>query len=159
LRFSDKRGPWVLEYRDGVKKDGRLVARHIKMWHDSGAYGGFSPYAIEKGGMFASGPFWIPNILVEGQCIFTNHPISSSMRGFTILNGQFCADVQMTKIALALGLDQWEVRFLNAWRDGDLGASRYVIGGAGAIEAMKKTAELAGIQLPDRLMAMSSRRR
>jgi CO/xanthine dehydrogenase Mo-binding subunit len=81
------------------------------------------------------------------------------MRGFCVLNGQFCADVQMTKIAQKLAMDQWEVRFLNAFRDGDLGASRYVVGGAGAIEAMKKTAELAGIKLPERLLAMSSRRR
>ena len=159
LRFSTKRGAWVLHYRDGVTKDGRLVARHVEHWHDAGAYNTFGSYAVEKGSMFLSGPFWIPNILIEGHLVLTNKPIATSMRGFTVANGQFCADVQMTKIAQTIGMDQWEIRFINAWRDGDLGASRYVIGGAGALEAMKKTAELAGIKLPERLMAMSSRRR
>jgi CO/xanthine dehydrogenase Mo-binding subunit len=65
----------------------------------------------------------------------------------------------MAKIAQKLGMDQWEIRMLNAWRDGDLGASRYEVKGAGSIETMKKTAELAGIKLPERLMQMSSRRR
>ncbi len=159
LRFSTKRGAWALHYRDGVKKDGRLVARHIEHWQDSGACATFTPYAVEKGSMFMCGPYWIPNILIEGHCVFTNKPISSSMRGYSILNGQFCADVQMTKIAQTIGMDQWEIRFINAWRDGDLGASRYEVKGAGAIEAMKKTADLAGIKLPEHLMAMSSRRR
>ena len=154
LRYSTKRGPWVFEYRDGVKRDGRIVARHIREYHDTGAYAGMSPYATEKCGMFAAGPYGIPNILVEAKTIFTNKLIASSMRGFSILNGQSCAEVQMSKIANALGMDPWELRFVNAWRDGDLGASRYVVQGAGAIEAMKKTAELAGIELPERLMAM-----
>jgi CO/xanthine dehydrogenase Mo-binding subunit len=159
LRFSTKRGPWVFEYRDGVTKDGRVVARHIKEFHDTGAYAGMSPYATEKCGMFASGPYWVPNILVEAQTIYTNKPVSSSMRGFATLNGQFCVEIQMSKIAEAIGMDPWELRFINAWRDGDLGASRYVVQGAGAIEAMKKTAELLGKQLPEHLMAMSSRER
>lgn len=159
LRFSTKRGAWVLHYRDGIKKDGRIVARHIEHWQDSGACTTFTPYAVEKGSMFMCGPYWIPNILIEGHCVFTNKPISSSMRGFSILNGQFCAEVQMAKIAQTIGMDPWEIRFINAWRDGDLGASRYEVKGAGAIEAMKKTAELAGIKLPKHLMEMSSRRR
>ncbi|MGQ9600239.1 MAG: xanthine dehydrogenase family protein molybdopterin-binding subunit, partial [Anaerolineae bacterium] len=159
LRYSAKRGVFVMEYRTGVKKDGRLVANHIKEWHDTGAYGGFSAYATEKCGMFASGPYWIPNILVEAKTIFTNKVVSISMRGFAIINGQSTMEIQMSKIAEALGMDPWELRFINAWRDGDMGASRYIVHGAGALEAMKKAAELAGIQLPAHLMAMSSRRR
>lgn len=159
LRYSTKRGSWVFEYRDGVTKDGRVVARHIKEFHDTGAYTGMSPYATEKCGMFASGPYWVPNILVEAQTIFTNKPVSSSMRGFAMLNGQSCVEIQMSKIADTIGMDPWELRFINAWRDGDLGASRYVVSGAGAIEAMKTTAELMGIQLPEHLMAMTSRGR
>ena len=159
LAYSTKRGPWVFEYKTGVKKDGRIVASHIKEWHDSGAYCGLSPYAVEKCGMFAVGPYNVPNILIEGRCIFTNKPVSSSMRGFAVINGQIPADIQMSRIAEELGMDPWELRFINAYRDGDMGASRYVVQAAGAIEAMKKCAELAGIQLPDKLMEMSSRRR
>jgi CO/xanthine dehydrogenase Mo-binding subunit len=159
LAFTPKRGVFVLEYKTGVKNDGRLTANHIKLWHDAGAYGGFSPYGVEKGSMFASGPYHIPNIRVEGKCIFTNKAHSTSMRGFTIMNGQFPMEMQMSKIAETIGMDPWELRFINAWRDGDKGVSRYVVRGAGALEAMKKAAEMAGIELPEHLQAMSSRGR
>ncbi len=56
-------------------------------------------------------------------------------------------------------MDQWELRFINAWRDGDQGVSRYVVRGAGALEAMKGAAKLAEIELPEQLLAMSSRGR
>jgi CO/xanthine dehydrogenase Mo-binding subunit len=159
LAYSTKRGAWVFKYRTGVKADGRIVASHIQEFHDSGAYTGLSPYATEKCGMFASGPYFVPNILMESQVIYTNKPVSSSMRGYAVINGQIPAEIQMSRIAEKLGMDPWELRFINAYRDEDLGASRYVVRGAGAIEAMKKCAELAGIQLPAKLMEMNSRRR
>jgi CO/xanthine dehydrogenase Mo-binding subunit len=109
--------------------------------------------------MFASGPYAVPNILIEAQVIYTNKPVSSSMRGYAVINGQIPMEIQMSRIAEKLGMDPWELRFINAWRDEDMGASRYVVQGAGVIEAMKKCAELAGIQLPAKLMEMNSRRR
>jgi CO/xanthine dehydrogenase Mo-binding subunit len=159
LLYSTKRGVFILEYKTGVKKDGRLTANYIKLWHDAGAYGGFSPYGVEKCSMFASGPYHIPNMRVDGQCVLTNKAGSSSMRGFTIMNGQFPMEMQMSKVAEALDMDPWELRFINAWRDGDMGVSRYVVHGAGLLEAMKEAAEIHGIDLPENLMAMSSRGR
>lgn len=159
LLYSTKRGVFVIDYKTGAKKDGRVTANYMHMWHDAGAYGGFSPYATEKCGMFASGPYAIPNIHLDAHTVMTNKPSSSSMRGFAIMNGQFPIEMQMSKLAEKLGMDQWELRFINAWRDGDIGASRYVVRGAGALEAMKATAELAGIELPEHLLAMSSRKR
>jgi CO/xanthine dehydrogenase Mo-binding subunit len=159
LQFSTKRGAFVLDFKTGVKKDGRLTANHIRIWHDTGAYAGMSPYGMEKCAMYAHGPYAIPHILVEGRTIFTNRPISSSMRGFSIINGQIPCEIHMGRIADVLGMDPWELRFINAWRDGDQGVSRYRVRAAGALEAMKKAANLAGIELPDRLLAMNSRGR
>jgi CO/xanthine dehydrogenase Mo-binding subunit len=159
LQFTTKRGAFVLDYKTGLKKDGRLTACHIQIWHDTGAYAGMSPYGLEKCAMYAPGPYAIPNILVEARTIFTNRPISSSMRGYSVINGQFASEIHMNRIADALGMDPWELRFINAWRDGDQGVTRYRVRGAGALEAMKKAAALAGIQLSDRLQGMSSRGR
>jgi CO/xanthine dehydrogenase Mo-binding subunit len=159
LRYSTKRGAWVFRYKSGIKKDGRIVARHIQEWQDTGGYGGLSAYVVEKCGMFAAGGYHIPNILVEGHVVYTNKPVASSMRGFGISNGMTCAEIHTNRIVEETGIDPWELRFINAWRDNDIGVTRYVVKGAGGLEAMKKAAELAGIELPDHLMAMSSRRR
>ena len=159
MRYATKRGSWKFHYKDGVTKDGRIVARQVEHWHDAGAFTTFSPYGVEKCSCFLSGPYNIPNIDIKGHCVYTNKPTSSSLRGFTIMNGQYCADVQMQKIAEKLNMDPWEIRMLNAYRDGDMGASRYIVEGAGAIEAMKGLAELMGKELPENLMNMSSRGR
>ena len=159
LRYSTKRGPWYYKYKSGITKDGRIVARYIYELQDSGAYGGLSAYVVEKCGMFAPGGYHIPNILVEAQVVYTNKLIASSMRGFGISNGMACVEIHTNRIVEETGIDPWELRFINAWRDNDIGVTRYVVKGAGGLESMKKAAELAGIKLPDHLMAMSSRRR
>ncbi len=159
LRYSTKRGSWIFEYKTGINKDGQIIARHIKELQDAGAYGGLSAYVTEKCGMFAAGGYHIPNMQVDAQVAYTNKPVSSSMRGFGIINGQSCVEVHMNRIAEEIGMDPWELRFINAWRDNDIGVTRYVVQGVGGLEVMKKAAELAGIQLPDHLLAMSSRRR
>ncbi|HTP66288.1 MAG TPA: molybdopterin cofactor-binding domain-containing protein [Geobacteraceae bacterium] len=157
--YTTKRGAWVFEFRDGVMLDGRIVARQVRTLHDTGAYCGMGPYVVDKSSILVAGPFYIPNIAVDGSCIFTNKPPASSMRGFGIINGTSAEQLQMGRIAEAIGMDPWEIRFINAWRDGDPGATRFTVESAGLIEAMKRAAELAGIRLPERLLAMNSRGR
>ena len=40
-QYTTKRGAWTFEFRDGVKKDGRIVARQVRSMHDTGAYSGW----------------------------------------------------------------------------------------------------------------------
>ena len=157
--YTTKRGPWTFEFKDGVKKDGRIVARKVRTIHDTGAYFGMGPYVVDKNAILIAGPFAIPNIWIDGICVYTNKPPASSMRGFGIINGTSAEELQMDRIAEAIGMDPWEIRFINAWRDGDIGATQFKVEAAGLIEAMKRAAELAGVELPDHLKAMSSRGR
>jgi CO/xanthine dehydrogenase Mo-binding subunit len=157
--YTTKRGAWTFEFKDGVKKDGRILARQVRTVHDTGAYSGMGPYVVDKNSILVAGPFWIPNISIDGTCVFTNKPPASSMRGFGIINGTSAEELQMDRIAETIGMDPWEIRFVNAWRDGDLGATQFRVEAAGLIEAMKRAAELAGVELPAHLKAMSSRRR
>ena len=100
-----------------------------------------------------------PMVQRDGTCVYTNKPPASSMRGFGIINGTSAEELQMDRIAEIIRMDPWEIRFINAWRDGDLGATQFRVEAAGLIEAMKRAAELAGFQLPAHLKAMDSRRR
>lgn len=159
MLYTTKRGPWTFEFKDGVKKDGRIVARKVRTIHDTGAYSGMGPYVVDKNAILVAGPFAIPNIWIDGICVYTNKPPASSMRGFGIINGTSAEQLQMNRIAEAIGMDPWKIRFINAWRDGDIGATQFKIVAAGLIEAMKRAAELAGVELPEHLKAMSSRGR
>lgn len=159
LLYSTKRGPFIFEFKDGVDKDGRIIARKIRVIHDTGGYSGMGPYIVEKMIVFVAGPYYIPNFWFDGYSVYTNKPPCSSMRAYGTANTAAAGETQMNRIAEAIGMDPWEIRFINAWREGDLGPTQYKVVAAGLIETMKKTAELAGVDLPDHLKAMNSQGR
>ena len=159
LLYSTFRGAWDIHIKDGVTKDGRIIARQMTSVRDAGAYATLNPYVVDKHCYLAAGPYFIPNVSVKGYCVFTNKPPSSSMRGFGITPAAFATEVQMDMIAEKLGKDPWEVRLINAYRNGDHTATRRVLRSAALVEVIKNLAEKAGVELPDHLKAMSSQER
>ncbi len=156
LTASTTRAATHMYFTDGVKKDGRIVARKIKSIRDCGAYGGFNAYVQSKHAYMISGPYNIPNVWVDSYAVFTNKKTTSSMRGFGVFQGSFACEVQMDRIAEKIGMDPWELRFLNANRNGDLHATQCVLHNVSLIECLKTVAREAGVALPPKLMAMSS---
>lgn len=159
MLYSTYRGTWHINIKDGIKKDGRIVARQIRSIRDAGAYTLLNAYVVDKHCFLASGPYFIPNIYIEGYCVYTNKSPASSMRGFGITPATFAVEVQMNKIASELGMDPWELRFVNAYRNGDRTATRRVLDSVYLIETMQALAKKAGVELPDKLMAMTSAER
>lgn len=156
LLYSSKRGAEIFEYKSGVMKDGRVVAHKVKAIHDMGAYNTMGSTCIDKQTQLVTGPYNVPNVWHDGYAIYTNKPVASSMRGFAILNVTFPSEMQMNRLAEAIGMDPWEIRFINAWRNGDTGPTMWKVQAAGLIETLKRAAEIGGIELPDHLKAMHS---
>jgi len=159
LLYSTFRGAWRMTIRDGVKKDGRIVARRIKSIRDAGAYSSLNPYVVDKHCFLATGPYFVPNVYIEGHCVFTNKPPASSMRGFGVTPSVFATEVQINKIAEEIGMDPWEVRFINAYRKGDHTPTKRVLDSVALVEVMQKLAEKAGVDLPEKLKTMTSAER
>lgn len=55
-----------------------------------------------------------------------------------------------------LGIDPFEFRLINAYRDGDTKAHRKTVEGAALVEVVQEAARIAGRTLPPRFAAMSS---
>jgi len=159
LLYSTFRGAWRMTVKDGVTKDGRIVARQIKSIRDAGAYTSLNGYVVDKHSFLAAGPYFIENVYVQGYCVYTNKPPASSMRGFGITPATFATEVQINKIATELGMDPWEIRFVNAFRKGEHTATRRVVNSVALVEVMQKLAEKAGVDLPDKLTTMTSAER
>jgi CO/xanthine dehydrogenase Mo-binding subunit len=68
----------------------------------------------------------------------------------------FAIEVQMDRIAEKVGLDPWAIRFINAYRNGDMKPHRKVVEDATLIEVMQAAAEMVGDSLPAEFRAMSS---
>ena len=156
MQVSSPRAAERIYIKDGVTRDGRLVARQVTAYVDAGAYSRHTPYGTTKAAAHFPGPYTIPNVWIDCHCVFTNRTPSSAMRGFGVTIGDFAIESQMDRVARELGIDPLEFRLRNAYRDGDLKAHRKIAEGTALIEVMQKAAELVGHELPDEYRAMSS---
>ena len=156
MRISSTRAAERIYIKDGVMRDGKILARQITLYVDSGAYSRHSPYGTTKAAAHMPGPYTIPHVRVDAHCVYTNRQPSSAMRGFGVTLGDFAIESQMDVIANALGIDPLRLRLLNAYRDGDMKAHRKLVEGAALVEVIQKTAELVGQKLDPDLAAMSS---
>lgn len=156
MRVSSTRSAWRLYFKDGVMKDGQIIARQITSYADSGAYNRHTPYAITKHAANVAGPYAIPNVWIDVYCVYTNRQPAGAMRGFGVTPASFATEVQMDKIAETIGMDPWEIRFINAYRNGDIKPHQKIVEDATLVETMQAAAELVGHKLPDRLLAMHS---
>jgi len=156
MQASSSRGAWRMYFKDGVTIDGRIVARKVTTYADAGAYNRHTPYAVTKHAANVAGPYRIPNVWIDAHCVYTNRQPGSAMRGFGVTPASFALEMQMEKIAKVVGMDPWEIRFLNAYRDGDMKPHQKVVEDATLIEVMQAAAELVGHELPEDLKQMKS---
>ena len=156
MQVSSTRSAWRIYIKDGVSRDGHILARKVTSYADSGAYSRQTPYALTKHAANAAGPYAIPNVSIDAYCVYTNRQPSSAMRGFGVTMASFAVEVQMDKIAERVGVDPWAIRFINAYHNGDMRPHRKLAEDATLIETMQAAAALVGHVLPDDLRAMTS---
>jgi CO/xanthine dehydrogenase Mo-binding subunit len=78
------------------------------------------------------------------------------MRGFGVTEASFALEVQMEKIARTIGMDPWELRLRNAYRNGQMRPVRKIVEDATLVETLKAAADLVGHELSPELRAMHS---
>ncbi len=163
MQYGPPRGAERIYLKDGVMRDGRIVARKVRAYFDSGAYTRLSSYAVVKCAAHLPGPYTIPNVYGDVYCVFTNRTPATAMRGFGVTAMDFAIECQMDKLAHLVGMDPMEFRILNAYRDGDMKAHRREAKNTALIECVQVAAEKAkwpharGVQA--RVVAQGRRRR
>ncbi len=158
MQVGAPRGAERWYIKDGVMRDGRIVARKFTGYFDSGAYTRLSSYAIVKGVGHLPGPYTIPNVYADVYCVFTNRTPATAMRGFGITGVDFAIECHMDKVAHEIGMDPIELRILNAYRDGDMKAHRRLAKNTALIECCQVAAEKAQWPLSPAARSASSLR-
>jgi CO/xanthine dehydrogenase Mo-binding subunit len=145
FRGHHKRHPYYMHYRSAASRDGRLLAVDATLIADIGAYSSSSTAVLNNAVSIATGPYEVPNIRIDGYNVFTNNIVAGAFRGFGALQGTFGGEMQMAKLAEALGMDPMVLRLKNALRDGSVLATQSVIPPAVSMrETMMHAAEAAG---------------
>ncbi len=105
--------------KTGVKRDGTIVAREMRIYIDTGAYADSGPVVCKNLGFTAAGPYRIPNVKVDAYAVYTNKVPAGAMRGFGVPQIAWAYEQQMDIIAERLSIDPIAIRKLNLLKNGD----------------------------------------
>ncbi|MFM0222097.1 molybdopterin-dependent oxidoreductase [Paraburkholderia dipogonis] len=115
---SAKRHPFLIRYRMGLKRDGRIVATEMTMIADGGAYAMSSPGVMNKSAILGPGPYAIPNVWVDAIAVYTNNTPSGAFRAFGAFQSEFATESHLDLCAERLGMDPVALRRINLMQDG-----------------------------------------
>jgi len=145
FRGHHKRHPYYMHYRSAADKDGKLLAVEATLIADIGAYSSSSSAVLNNAVSIAYGAYEVPNVKIDGYNVFTNNIVCGAFRGFGSLQATFGAEMQMAKLADALGMDPVVFRLKNALHEGSVLATQSVIpAGVSVRETLLHAAEAAG---------------
>jgi CO/xanthine dehydrogenase Mo-binding subunit/aerobic-type carbon monoxide dehydrogenase small subunit (CoxS/CutS family) len=141
-----KRHPSRTVLRMGLTADGRIRALAMKMICDGGAYGLSTEGVMRKAAILAAGPYAIPHVKVDTYGIYTNNTPSGAFRSFGALQTAFATESHLDICAERLGLDPFEIRRINAMRDGALTHTKAKLGTVSLTRALNALEKASGWQ-------------
>lgn len=142
---TGKRHPFYMRHKTGATRDGKLTALEIELVADAGAYASTSTVVMANSTSFAAGPYVVPNAKIDGYTVYTNNAVSMAMRGFGATQPPVAYELQMNKLAEALGMDPVEFRMKNLFEDGSIAVTGNPMPpGVGIKDTLRQAALAAG---------------
>ncbi|QED47725.1 xanthine dehydrogenase family protein molybdopterin-binding subunit [Cytobacillus dafuensis] len=122
-----KRHPFKVHMKTAAKKDGTLIANEVRAVADTGAYASLGGAVIALAIEHSCGPYKIPNVNLEGFCVYTNNGISGAFRGFGV--NQVCMGIEthLDMIAEQLNMDKVEIRKKNVYHQGEISSLGHIV--------------------------------
>ena len=119
-QYTGKRSPFWTKVRMAAnKKTGKIVAMETDWTCDHGPYSEFGDLLTLRGAQFIGAGYGIPNIRGDGRTVATNHAWGAAFRGYGGPESEFPSEVLMDELAEKLGMDPFDLRELNCYKEGD----------------------------------------
>lgn len=122
-----KRHAYTMKAKWGATREGKILAAQCEIWANGGAYAYTSTKVLGNATLLASGPYEIPNVSTDAYAVYTNDIPGGAFRGFGGPQGAFMAEMQVNKLADALGMDPVEIRMRNLFKEGSIIAMGSII--------------------------------
>lgn len=113
-----KRHAMILRYKWAANSAGNIIAAHMEIIADGGAYDCGSISVMKNYLFAAAGPYEIPNISMDLKAVYTNNIPGGAFRGYGFPQITFASELQVAHLAEKLGLDPINFRLKNCFRDG-----------------------------------------
>ncbi len=106
------RGAWG-RIKTAIDQDGMLLAEEAELYFSSGGSADYSVWISQGGGHNATGPYYIPDLMINSHSVYTNTPPTGAYRGYGHPEVHWMIERQMDLIARKLGMDPVELRLKN----------------------------------------------
>ncbi|MCY4385046.1 MAG: xanthine dehydrogenase family protein molybdopterin-binding subunit [Nitrospinae bacterium] len=113
MNTGSKKHPFLMKYKTGATKDGKLTAIEVDIIGDAGGYAANSKGLLLGALVVSGGPYEIPNAKGRARAVRTNNPFTEAMRGVGANQVCFAYEAQMDELADRLGMDPLEFREKN----------------------------------------------
>jgi len=114
MRESYKRHPYVLHYRMGLTREGRIQAVEARIIADAGAYCSTTPWVTWRSAVQCCGPYRVDHVHADVFGVATNNVFTGAFRGFGSPQVNFAVEQLMDMAAEKTGLSPLEIRRINA---------------------------------------------
>jgi 4-hydroxybenzoyl-CoA reductase alpha subunit len=104
------RHPVLMRLKTGVRADGSIVAMDLETLLDGGAFGSYGVASTFYTGALQTVTYKVPRYRFRGCRVFTNKPPCGPKRGHGTPQPRFAQEVQLDKIAVALGKNPADLR-------------------------------------------------
>ena len=140
-----KRHAYTMKAKWGADAEGKILAAECQIWANGGAYVYTSPKVLGNATLLATGPYEVPNVSTDAYAVYTNDIPGGAFRGFGGPQAAFMAEMQVDKLAEALGMDPVEFRMRNLFKEGSkISMGSQLPAGVTIREVTQKCAEEAG---------------
>lgn len=123
IKASAKRHPFILKYKVGATKEGKIVGLEATLIDEGGGNNNQAQYQNWRGSVHAAGPYEIPHVKVDVYGVYTNNIYGGAMRGFTSPKIIYAHEHLMDELAEKLGMDPVELRLKNILKPGSVTAT------------------------------------
>lgn len=113
FRESYKRHPYKMQYRMGLKKNGKINFVECRLIADGGAYCSVTPWVTWRSTVQCCGPYSVPNVKCDTYGVYTNNVFCGAMRGFGSPQVCFSSEQLIEIAAEKLGISEIKMRRIN----------------------------------------------
>ncbi len=138
------RHPVLMRFRTGVKNDGSLAAMDLETLLDGGAYGSYGVASTFYTGALQTVTYHLPRYRFRGCRTFTNKPPCGPKRGHGTPQPRFGQEIQLDKIAVAIGRDPADLRLQQIAAPHSITANWMQLGTVGLQQCIEKVVEGSG---------------
>ncbi|MDR0841326.1 MAG: xanthine dehydrogenase family protein molybdopterin-binding subunit [Christensenellaceae bacterium] len=136
---SSKRHPFLLRYKAGIMKDGRIVAWEGTQIDNCGAYNNQTQFMNWRANAHSAGVYSIANVKTDTFGVFTNNVHGGAMRGYSSPQLLFAQEQFIDEIAEEIGLSEVEMRRINCLKTGNQHATGATLSHVTISEVMEHT--------------------